>query len=66
MGQAQVQKQAPTKQAEQTDQASAAKDLKAKGEEIKKSMDDLIDEIDGVLEENATEFVANYVQRGGQ
>jgi len=29
-------------------------------------MDDLLDEIDNVLEENAEEFVKNYVQRGGQ
>jgi ubiquitin-like protein Pup len=29
-------------------------------------MDALIDEIDEVLEENAEEFVKNYVQRGGQ
>jgi prokaryotic ubiquitin-like protein Pup len=26
----------------------------------------LIDEIDEVLEENAEEFVKNYVQRGGE
>ncbi|WP_370324776.1 ubiquitin-like protein Pup [Euzebya sp.] len=29
-------------------------------------VDDLLDEIDGVLEENAEEFVKNYVQKGGQ
>ena len=29
-------------------------------------IDDLLDEIDGVLEENAEEFVKNYVQKGGQ
>jgi ubiquitin-like protein Pup len=29
-------------------------------------MDSLIDEIDEVLEENAEEFVKNYVQRGGE
>jgi ubiquitin-like protein Pup len=31
-----------------------------------KDMDDLIEEIDGVLEQNAEEFVKNYVQRGGE
>ena len=36
------------------------------GEEIKGEMDDLLDEIDSVLEENAEEFVRNYVQKGGQ
>ena len=29
-------------------------------------VDDLLDEIDSVLEENAEEFVKNYVQKGGQ
>ena len=29
-------------------------------------MDELIEEIDDVLEENAEEFVKNYVQRGGE
>lgn len=28
--------------------------------------DDLLDEIDAVLEENAQEFVEQYVQKGGQ
>jgi prokaryotic ubiquitin-like protein Pup len=29
-------------------------------------IDELLDEIDSVLEENAEEFVKNYVQKGGQ
>ena len=29
-------------------------------------IDELLDEIDTVLEENAEEFVKNYVQKGGQ
>ena len=29
-------------------------------------VDELLDEIDEVLEENAEEFVRNYVQKGGQ
>ena len=28
--------------------------------------DELLDEIDAVLEENAEEFVAQYIQKGGQ
>jgi ubiquitin-like protein Pup len=40
--------------------------LKEKGHKLGKELDALIDEIDGLLEENAEEFVANYVQRGGQ
>jgi ubiquitin-like protein Pup len=37
-----------------------------KAEELKHQMDDLLDEIDEVLEDNAEEFVRNYVQKGGQ
>ncbi len=40
--------------------------LAKKGEELKEEMDSLVDEIDSVLEENAEEFVKNYVQRGGE
>jgi ubiquitin-like protein Pup len=34
--------------------------------EISEDVDDLLDEIDSVLEENAEEFVRGYVQKGGQ
>ncbi|MFI5035269.1 MAG: ubiquitin-like protein Pup [Acidimicrobiales bacterium] len=37
-----------------------------KGEQLKADLDELLDEIDDVLEENAEEFVRNYVQKGGQ
>lgn len=30
------------------------------------STDDLLDEIDGLLENNAEEFVRSYVQKGGE
>lgn len=43
-----------------------SKKIAKKGEELKEEMDDLLDEIDAVLEENAEEFVKNYVQRGGE
>lgn len=35
-------------------------------EKLANDTDDLLDEIDDVLEENAEEFVAGYVQKGGQ
>ena len=38
----------------------------AQGEKLKAELDDLLDEIDEVLEENAEEFVRNYVQKGGE
>jgi ubiquitin-like protein Pup len=42
--------------------AQPPKQEKADTEDI----DDLIDEIDAVLEENAEEFVRSYVQKGGE
>ena len=36
------------------------------GEKLKQDLDSLIDEIDEVLEENAEEFVKNYIQKGGE
>jgi prokaryotic ubiquitin-like protein Pup len=38
----------------------------AKAAELKEEMDDILDEIDSVLEENAEEFVKSYVQKGGE
>jgi ubiquitin-like protein Pup len=43
-----------------------SKKIAKKGEDLKEEMDALVDEIDAVLEENAEEFVKNYVQRGGE
>ncbi|MBU1227423.1 MAG: ubiquitin-like protein Pup [Actinobacteria bacterium] len=56
-----------TKKTRSGDGAEAAESVEApvKGELVVK-IDDLLDEIDSVLEENAEEFVRNYVQKGGQ
>ncbi|MEI6735663.1 MAG: ubiquitin-like protein Pup [Actinomycetes bacterium] len=37
-----------------------------KNEQLKNDLDTLLDEIDEVLEDNAEEFVRNYVQKGGE
>jgi ubiquitin-like protein Pup len=37
-----------------------------RADKLKADLDDLLDEIDEVLEENAEEFVRNYVQKGGE
>lgn len=50
---------------EVTENAEVAAPAK-QGEKIKEELDDLLDEIDSVLEENAEEFVRNYIQKGGQ
>lgn len=36
------------------------------GVKLKAELDELLDEIDGVLESNAEDFVKSYVQKGGQ
>ena len=38
----------------------------AKADKLKAEADALLDEIDALLEENAEDFVAAYVQKGGQ
>lgn len=35
-------------------------------EELKHDLDEVLDEIDSVLEQNAEEFVTAYVQKGGE
>ena len=35
-------------------------------EAIKDELDELLDEVDGVLEENAEAFVKGYIQKGGE
>ena len=58
-----IQKQRTERIREESEDVSV---VTKKGEQLKAELDDLLDEIDGVLEENAEEFVRNYVQKGGQ
>ena len=60
---AQEQQQKQTSTTEDTD-TTEAKDLQ--NEELTADVDDMLDEIDAVLEENAEEFVKGYIQKGGQ
>jgi ubiquitin-like protein Pup len=46
--------------------AEEAPPISDRGEKLKADLDDLLDEIDEVLEDNAEEFVRNYIQKGGQ
>ena len=48
------------------DEVQANPQVAEKGQRLKEEMDELVDEIDKVLEENAAEFVKNYVQKGGE
>jgi ubiquitin-like protein Pup len=60
----QIKKQAPTRGEDAA--VDEVPTTNKKGEELKAELDDLLDEIDEVLEENAEEFVRSYVQKGGQ
>jgi ubiquitin-like protein Pup len=51
---------------EDKEEVPAAPQESVKDEELADETDDLLDEIDAVLEENAEEFVAAYIQKGGQ
>ena len=54
---------APQRTSDTVEESSAPA---VRGEKLKEEMDDLLDEIDSVLEENAEEFVRSYVQKGGE
>lgn len=51
---------------DETDADAGQVSSTAKAAELKEEMDDILDEIDSVLEENAEEFVKSYVQKGGE
>ena len=65
MPQEQERKQAEKREAERRADAEQA-EATTKGEKLKEEMDDILDEIDSVLEENAEEFIKSYVQKGGE
>ena len=58
-------RQAPRRESDAAVEEDAPQSTE-RGEKLKAEIDDLLDEIDEVLEENAEEFVRNYVQKGGQ
>lgn len=62
--------QKASRQSEETDEAQVevktAGDVAERQEKLTDDVDSLLDEIDGVLEENAEEFIKGYVQKGGQ
>jgi ubiquitin-like protein Pup len=57
------QKPAPKERTEETEELAAPT---KQAEKLKEELDDLLDEIDTVLEDNAEDFVRNYVQKGGE
>ena len=61
----QERKQRKVDRSEEDSEVAATEDSRV-GEALTGKIDDLLDEIDSVLEENAEEFVKNYVQKGGE
>ncbi len=62
----QEKKSEPKRSTPQKEEAKANPKVVEGGKKLKEEMDKLVDEIDDVLEENAEEFIKNYVQKGGQ
>ncbi|MCW2507318.1 MAG: uncharacterized protein JWP68_466 [Modestobacter sp.] len=60
--------QRSTRAREETEEVEASVDAEVseRHKEMTEDVDSILDEIDGVLEENAEEFVKSYVQKGGQ
>jgi ubiquitin-like protein Pup len=60
--------QRSTRAREETEEVEASVDAEVseRHKEMTEDVDSILDEIDGVLEENAEEFVKAYVQKGGQ
>lgn len=64
MAQEQVAKKSPAKGS--GDQAQEVVSKTTDKAALDSEVDDLLDDIDAVLEENAEEFVASFVQKGGE
>ena len=64
--QVRVRKGAEKKESDKKEEVAANPEVTKKGEKLKEDTDKLMDEIDDVLEQNAEEFVQNYIQKGGQ
>ncbi|CAN5180902.1 ubiquitin-like protein Pup [soil metagenome] len=60
------QKRKPAPARETEDEVAETPATSETGDKLKADIDDLLDEIDGVLETNAEDFVRSYVQKGGE
>lgn len=63
MAQERINQQSSTP-AEQSSETVEAPQINTQGQDA--GVDSILDEIDGLLETNASEFVSGYVQKGGQ
>jgi ubiquitin-like protein Pup len=65
-GQEQQKPQSRENEVDEDVPATPPASAEAQASEATQGVDDLLDEIDGVLESNAEEFVRAFVQKGGQ
>lgn len=65
-GQEQQQPQSRDSEVDEDFPATPPAPAEAQASAATQGVDDLLDEIDGVLESNAEEFVRAFVQKGGQ
>jgi ubiquitin-like protein Pup len=65
-GQSQSGRSRRDEEIEEAPAPEASAEVAERHEQLSEDVDDLLDEIDSVLEENAEEFVRGYVQKGGQ
>ncbi len=56
----------PQRRDDGPDDADVPEPAAAAPQQQSSDIDDILDEIDGVLESNAEEFVRGFVQKGGQ
>jgi ubiquitin-like protein Pup len=54
------------KNSDAEEKVDADETVSERKEKLDDDVDSILDEIDGVLEENAEEFVRSFVQKGGQ
>lgn len=59
----QKRKPAPQREETEVDETPASTEH---ADKLKSDLDELLDEIDGVLETNAEDFVKSYIQKGGE
>jgi ubiquitin-like protein Pup len=55
-----------TQAEEEVETTEATSDVAERNAKLTEDVDDLLDEIDNVLEENAEEFIRGYIQKGGE
>ena len=65
-GQSQSGKSRRDQEVDETSAPEVNPEVAERHEQLTEDVDDLLDEIDSVLEENAEEFVRGYVQKGGE